>query len=52
MKFTVKTLKPRNPLVPAALRRHAGAHGPSTSALRQQARRALRGELDRLRHSP
>lgn len=52
MKFTVKTAKPRNPMVAPALRRRAGAHGPSTGALRQQARHALRGELERLRHSP
>jgi hypothetical protein len=52
MKLIVKTPKPRNPLVVPALRRRAGAHRPASGALRQQARRALRGELDRLRHSP
>jgi hypothetical protein len=52
MKLTLKTLKPRNPVVAPALQRRAGAHRASTGALRQQARRALRGELDRLRPSP
>lgn len=49
MKLILKTPKPRNPLVAATLRRHAGRHG--RGALRQQAGRALRAELDRLRHT-
>ena len=50
MKLTLKTLKPRNPLVAPARQRLAGAHRPR--AQRQQAQRALRDELDRLRMSP
>ncbi len=50
MKFAIKTLKPRNPLVAASRMRRAGVHrGGST---RQQAGRALRLELERLRPSP
>lgn len=52
MKLTLKSLKPRNPLVAPSLQRRAGSHRPATGALRQQARHALRGEIDRLRHSP
>ena len=52
MKLTLKTLKPRNPLVAPSLQRRAGSHRPGTGALRQQARHALRGKIDRLRHSP
>jgi hypothetical protein len=50
MKLTLKTLKPRNPLVAPSLRRRAGAH--RSGAERQQARQALRAELDRLRQGP
>lgn len=52
MKLTLKTAKPRNPVAMPALQRRAGAHRPSGGALRQAARRALRGELERLRPSP
>jgi len=52
MKLTLKTARPRNPLVVPSLRRHAGAHRSGPSAQRQQARRALRDEIDRLRESP
>ena len=52
MKLTLKTLKPRNPLVAASRQRHAGAHGSCASAHRQQAARELRLEIERLRHSP
>jgi hypothetical protein len=52
MKLTVKTLKPRNPLVAASHRRLAGAHRTSAGARRQQAERALRQDIDRLRLSP
>ncbi|MBS0445690.1 MAG: hypothetical protein JSR59_07030 [Proteobacteria bacterium] len=44
--------KPRNPLVAAARLRHAGTHRPGTGSLRQRAGRALRRELDHLKHSP
>jgi len=49
MKLILKTPKPRNPLVAPSRRRLAGAHRTSPGAMRQQARRALREELDRLR---
>ena len=45
MKITLRNLKPRNPLVAAARRRHAGAHRRSASAERQRARLALRHAL-------
>ena len=45
-------LKPRNRFAMAAARRqNAGAHGPCTGALRQQAKQALRRELIATRHS-
>ena len=45
------TLKPRNPMVAAALMRQAGAHRRSTSALRQQQRHDVQREL-REQHPP
>ena len=50
MTLTLKTLKPRNPFVTASLRRAAGAH--RSSATRQNGRRDLQRELDRLKPSP
>ena len=50
MKITLKTLKPRNPLVAAARQRLAGAHRRSASAERQRARSVLRRELQHERH--
>jgi hypothetical protein len=52
MKITVKTLKPRNPLVAPARFRHAGSHEAGSRSQRRLAGRALRQELDRLKHSP
>jgi hypothetical protein len=52
MKLTLKTTKPRNPFVMAAVRRNAGAHRSGSGARRQQDRRALRQEIERLRPSP
>ncbi|MED5622137.1 hypothetical protein [Ideonella sp. BN130291] len=49
-KLTLSARKPRNPLVAAALFRRAGRHGSEGHGARQQAQRALRHELDRLRH--
>lgn len=51
MTYRPMSLKPRNPLVAAALHRQAGAHRKSPGALRQQAHRALRREL-RHEHPP
>lgn len=45
MTFIVPNRKPRNPLVAAARGRLAGAHRRSSGALRQQARQALKREL-------
>ena len=50
--MTLKTPKPRNPLVAPSLQRKAGSHRPAGGASRQQARTALRREVDRLRPSP
>jgi hypothetical protein len=50
MKITIRTTKPRNPLVAAAHQRQAGAHRRSTSAQRQRAALALRRELQHERH--
>lgn len=52
MKLTLKSPKPRNPFVVASLRRSAGTHRIGAGAQRQQARRALRQEIERLRPSP
>ena len=52
MKMHLKTIKPRNPFVAASLRRSAGSHRAATGAQRQSQQRALREELQRLRHSP
>jgi len=48
MKIKLNALKPRNPFVAAAHQRQAGAHRPSTSAQRSQARRDLQRDLDGL----
>jgi hypothetical protein len=52
MKLNLIAPKPRNPFVAAAMRRVAGSHRPAKSAVRQQAQRELRQELDRSRHHP
>lgn len=52
MKMQLKPLKPRNPYVVASRLRAAGAHRPGIGARRQQAERALRQEIRRLRPSP
>lgn len=46
----VPSRKPRNPLVAHARFRQAGRHQTAAHGARQQAKRALRQELDRLRH--
>ena len=50
MKLTIRQPKPRNPLVAAAHRRHAGAHRRSASAQRQRQALTLRRELQHERH--
>lgn len=50
MKMTLKSSKPRNPFVAAALRKRAGRHAGAQP--RQQAQRDLRAELHRLKASP
>ena len=52
MKITVKTLKPRNPLVAPAQFRRAGTHRPDRRFARRAGEQALRSELQRLKHSP
>ncbi|MFT3819369.1 MAG: hypothetical protein QM750_17320 [Rubrivivax sp.] len=54
-RISLKTLKPRNPLVAAGRMRHAGAHRRGAGGERQDARRGLQRELadlHRQRHSP
>ncbi len=46
--LTVKSSKPRNPLVAAARFRRAGKHAPEAGAERQAERRSLKNELSRL----
>ncbi|WP_395703701.1 hypothetical protein [Aquabacterium sp.] len=50
MKMTVTPLKPRNPLVAAALHRQAGSHRRSAGAQRQLTKRELQRELLKERH--
>ena len=52
MKTPTPFLKPRNPFVVASLRRSAGTHRIGTGARRQQAERALRDEVHRLKPRP
>ena len=52
MKLNLKTLKPRNPFVVAGLRRAAGSHRADEARRRQDAERAMRQEIDRLRQRP
>jgi hypothetical protein len=52
MKITVKTLKPRNPLVAPAQFRRAGSHRPGSRGQRQEGQRALQRELRQMTHSP
>ena len=55
MKITVKTAKPRNPLVAPTRMRHAGRHDSGDKSHRQRGRHELRRELrlaDSERHSP
>lgn len=56
MKLTLNAPKPRNPFVAAALRRSAGRHGGLRGSQRQaernDVRRELRTEPDRLHRSP
>jgi len=52
MKITLKTLKPRNPLVAAARFRRAGAHRPDHRISRRAGRREMRQELERMNPSP
>lgn len=52
MKITLKTLKPRNPLVGAARFRQAGSHRSGTGSQRREAMRALQRELEQMKNSP
>lgn len=52
MKITLKTPKPRNPLVAPAHFRRAGAHRPGSRFARRDGQRALQRELDRMKHIP
>jgi hypothetical protein len=48
--LSLKTPKPRNPLVAPAHFRRAGSHQPGGGSMRRDGRRALRRELDQLQH--
>lgn len=52
MNITTTLPKPRNHLAALARRRRAGSHRPGATSQRQQAHRALKRELDRMKHSP
>ena len=52
MKITVKTSKPRNPLVAPTHFRRAGSHQPRGRTHRQEAGRALMRELQQMQRSP
>ena len=52
MKITLNASKPRNPLARLGRLRHAGSHRPEGGAMRRHAVRALKRELDRMKHSP
>jgi hypothetical protein len=52
MKITIRTPRPRNPLVVPMRARSAGRHERSASGRRRDAEQALRRELDRLKPSP
>ena len=52
MKITVKTAKPRNPLVAPAHFRRAGSHRPGSRFARQEAQRLLQRELAQMKYSP
>jgi hypothetical protein len=52
MKITLATPKARNPLTALARFRRSGSHQPGGHSMRQQADRALRRELTRMKHSP
>jgi hypothetical protein len=52
MKLTLKSTKPRNPLVAATRFRAAGAHRRHGGAQRQAEQRSLMREMQHLRPSP
>ena len=54
MKVSLPTriLKPRNPLVAAAHRRHAGSHRASMRSVRQRGRRGVARELEVMSRGP
>jgi hypothetical protein len=52
MKITVAPRKPRNPLATLARRRRAGSHRAGGTRLRQQAQRAMKRELELMKHIP
>ena len=51
-KITLERLKPRNPLVAAALFRRAGSHRTERRTERRKAEQALRAELKHVKHGP
>ncbi len=52
MKIAIAMPRPRNPLVAAAKFRRAGAHRRAAGCQRQHTVRALRRELNEMKHIP
>ena len=52
MKIEITPPRPRNPLIAPARFRRAGAHRPNGRTERQCAARALRRQLDEMKHIP
>lgn len=48
MKIILPRVPARNPLARLSRQRRAGAHGPSSGAVRQRSSRELRRELERM----
>ncbi len=52
MKIEIKLPRPRNPMAMAARLRRAGSHRPDGRTQRQRASRALRCQLNEMKHIP
>jgi len=52
MKIGITLPRPRNPLVAPARFRRAGSHRPNGRTERQRAARALRRQLNEMKHIP
>jgi len=52
MKIEIKMSRPRNPWAVATRFRHAGSHRPGSRTERQLATKALRRQLNEMKHIP